>query len=313
MPDFIIGGAMKSGTTTLHRILNAHPDIYIPKEEIHFFDMDNIFQHGDFYFYDKLNNKWLSQDMLENPSKIWDWYLSKFNNKENFIKGEDSTTYLASDIAAQRIALQKKDIKLIFLLRHPTKRAYSQYYHLLRNGKAIHSFEDTIRYNPSSILTRSLYKDQLEVYYRFIPKDRIKVVLFEDLIQNTEIVLKEICDFLAIDFEMLDKDVFKTHANKSMSPRSIWLQIKFNLFLRDFGNINYIKALPNTPLEKNLEIPFYAKLIYLANKTLNPKTIRKPACINNATKQFLDNYFLKELSGLDELTEKRILDKWFHE
>jgi len=311
LPDFIIGGAMKSGTTTLHTILNTHPKVFIPKDEIHFFDIDNIFQHNDFNFYDKVNDKWLSQDMIENPSRMWDWYLSKFNEKEKFIKGEDSTTYLASGIAAQRIALQKKDIKLIFLLRHPTKRAYSQYYHLLRSGRATYSFEDTIKFNPSSILTRSLYKEQLETYYKYIPKERIKVVLFEDLVRDTETIIEEVCQFLKIDFNMLDKDVFSIHSNKSMLPISPKLQVIFNRFLGECRNTRYIKALPNICSVNNLKTPIYTKFINRSHQIINQKIERKPARMKDSTKQFLDKYFSRELSGLDELVGEEILDKWF--
>ncbi len=81
------------------------------------------------------------------------------------MKGEGSSIYLAS-----RIALQNKEIKLNFLLRNPTKRAYSQYYHMLRTGRSTHTFEDTLKYNPVSVLERSLYKDHLEPYYKNIPK-----------------------------------------------------------------------------------------------------------------------------------------------
>ena len=53
LPDFIIVGAMKSGTTTLHDMLNTHPDVFIPKGELHFFDHDDIFQHPNFNIYKK--------------------------------------------------------------------------------------------------------------------------------------------------------------------------------------------------------------------------------------------------------------------
>ena len=65
LPDFIIGGAMKSGTTSLHAILDAHPDIAIQRDELGFFDMDSIVQHPDFNFYDVKNiviNKSISID-----------------------------------------------------------------------------------------------------------------------------------------------------------------------------------------------------------------------------------------------------------
>ena len=51
LPDFIIAGAMKSGTTTLHNILNEHPDVFIPDSEIHFFDMDDVIEHPEFNYF----------------------------------------------------------------------------------------------------------------------------------------------------------------------------------------------------------------------------------------------------------------------
>ncbi len=183
LPDFIIGGAMKSGTTTLHRILSNHPKIFIPKEEIGFFDIDNILQHSDFNFYDK--ETWVTQSMEKDPELVWKWYQKNFKGNESYIKGEDSTSYLASRIAAERISIQKKEIKLLFLLRQPSLRAYSNYNHLLRTGRATNSFEDTIRFNPFLVINRSLYKEQLVNFYRYIPKVRIKVILFEDLIKDT--------------------------------------------------------------------------------------------------------------------------------
>ena len=84
LPDFIIGGAMKSGTSTLHTILSHHPDIFIPSDEIHFFDIDNILQHPDFNFYE--NGKWVYQSMEKNPEKMWKWYHNKFEKHEHKIK-----------------------------------------------------------------------------------------------------------------------------------------------------------------------------------------------------------------------------------
>jgi hypothetical protein len=118
LPDFIIGGAMKCGTTTLHHILAAHPDVYIPENEIHFFDMDNILQHGDFNFYDSSSGVWWTQNLEADAPKFWAWYAQQFkNDKGARVVGEDSTTYLASPIAAARIAAQPKPIKMVFMLR----------------------------------------------------------------------------------------------------------------------------------------------------------------------------------------------------
>src|SRR5690606_40288593 len=165
--------------TSLHAILNSHPDISIAHNELGFFDIDSILQHPDFNFYNSKNQTWLKQSMQEEPELLWKWYYSQFEKIENKgrLIGEDSTTYLCSETAAKRIALQDKAIKLIFILRHPTKRTISNYLHLLKSGRAIYSLEDTLRYNPNSIIRRSMYLEQLEAYYKYIPFDRIKVVL----------------------------------------------------------------------------------------------------------------------------------------
>jgi hypothetical protein len=189
LPNFIIGGAMKSGTSSMHAMLAQHPDIFIPTEEIGFFDIDNIIEHYDFSFYDKKSRQWTTQDMNTNTKLLWDWYSSKFEMGAGKILGEDSTSYLTSKFAAQRIGYQDKEIKLIFMLRQPSKRAYSNYHHLIRSGIIAHSFEDVLQYHPNLVLRRSLYKDQLEAYYRFIPKENIKIVVFEDLIENSKRVL----------------------------------------------------------------------------------------------------------------------------
>lgn len=311
LPDFIIGGAMKSGTTTLHTILNRHSRVYIPPGEIHFFDIDNIFQHSDFNFYDKVNDRWLSQSMEDNPDKMWEWYLSKFVGKEGFVKGEDSTTYLASKIAVERIAIQPKEIKLIFVLRHPTERAYSQYHHMLRTGRAVYTFEDTIRFDPASILERSLYKEQLENYYRLIPKNRIKIILFEDLVTNTEDTLKSICDYLKISSDEFNKDVLSTHSNKARVPKNIEMQAVRNRLLRSLGNMHYTSTLPYTTKHVNTNSSKVSKIIDRAHNYLNPKLRTKPPKMKESTRKFLDQLFIRELSGIDEVVEQNILDRWF--
>lgn len=308
LPDFIIGGAMKCGTTTLHAMLAQHPQIFIPKEEVHFFDIDNILQHSDFNFHH--NKTWIYQTMDKNPPLVWEWYQEKFKGGEHLVKGEDSTTYLASRIAAKRISVQKKAIKILFLLRQPSLRAFSNYNHLLRTGRATHSFEDTLRFNPYQVVNRSLYKEQLENYYKYIPKERIKVILFEDLIQQPEATLQDVCNFIGVDYKELPADVFTTHSNKGMAPQNRQWHIKKNRLLRNFGNIHYNNKLPfKGPMGKESN-PFLARVINKIHSKINPLKPLKSS-INAESKEFLDNYFYEELKGIDELVGKDILAQWF--
>lgn len=311
LPDFIIGGAMKCGTTTLHAILNSHPNVFIPNEEIHFFNIDDVLQHGDYNFYNKSQKTWIFQDIERDPSKMWSWYLSKFDDCGTRLKGEDSTTYLASQIAAERIAIQPKPIKLIFMLRQPTQRAYSQYYHDLRDGRATHSFEKTIRFNPQSILSRGLYKEQLEFWYDALPREQIKVVLFEDFLADKENVLKDICQYLEINFDALDKEIIYTHSNRGKIPKWIDLQIVYNYWFRKLGNRNSFKTLPFYPDGDSGKLPFVLRVLNKINNIVNRKQ-EKPPKIDASTRAFLDRFYEREMSGIDELVMQPICEKWFN-
>lgn len=309
IPDFIICGAMKSGTSTLHCILNQHPNIYLPNNEIFFFDMDNLFQHPDFNYFDRKN--WVTQRLDENPEKFWEWYTSHFDSatKEQII-GEDSTTYLASAIAAQRIQLQHKKIKTIIMLRHPTDRAYSQYWHLLRTGRAVFTFEDTIKYDPWCILQRSLYVDQLRNFLKHIPKEQIKVIIFEEFLQDTAGLVREICEYIGVDYDLLPKDTLNTHQNPARIPKFQNLQILKNKLFRESGNIHYRSYLPvrhpMTQPKQRISV-----LLSKIHRKINPLIDQKPPKINSSTKKFLDSYFKKELAGINDLLGKDVISLWF--
>jgi len=311
VPDFIIGGAMKSGTSTLHAMLVQHPEVFIPEEEIGFFDIDNIIEHYDFNFYDKKTKRWTSQDMVKNPDLLWNWYSSKFKGGKVKMLGEDSTSYLTSKFAAERISLQEKPIRLIFMLRQPSQRAYSNYFHLVRSGIAAHSFEDVLQFHPNLVLRRSLYKDQLESYYKQIPKENIKVVVFEDLIENPRAVMNDVCSFLNLDFNAFDPSVFNIHSNRGKLPWSIRIHLLKNLFFRRYGNSFYLKTLPNKAPGNAIKRTFIHKVANRIHGILNPLKDRKTPKMNPGTQEFLDNYFKKELAGLDELVGAEVLSKWF--
>ncbi len=311
LPDFIIGGAMKSGTSTLHAILDRHPDVYIPKDEIGFLDCDNINEHFDFSFYDKGKRTWTSQQMDSDPEKMWDWYLSKFNGGEGKICGEDSTSYLASPTVAQRIAIQKKPIKIVFILRQPSRRTYSHYYHLLRAGIVSTTFEDTIQFNPHLVINRSLYLKQLKAYYDILPREQIKVILFEDLVTHPKEVVKEVCEFLSIDTSKFSEGDFSLHANKAKLPLFPWLQRFKNRHFRSYGNSFYLDSLPNKAPGRFRSRALFAKIVTRLFKLINPLVEKKPKAMRPETKAFLDSYFKTELEGLDTLIGQAAFQKWF--
>ena len=185
MVRFLCAGAQKSGTTTLHKILEQHPEISLPilKETKFFIDKEK-FQQG------------------------LDFYLSHFDkNRDNQapIRGEIDPDYMYHEESVQRIhdTLGKK-IKLIFILRNPADRAYSHY---LMNQKryiedksfreALHLEEQRLNkgeyYKQNfSYQDRGYYSRQIKRFLDFFPRKNMMFVLFENFIRDQEKYTSEI-------------------------------------------------------------------------------------------------------------------------
>jgi hypothetical protein len=308
-PDFIIGGAMKSGTSTLHYILGRHPQVFIPDREVNFYDIDNLFQHPDFNYFDGAN--WVSQRLDDDPERFWQWYAAQFEGAgEDQRVGEDSTTYLSSEIAARRIAMQRKQPRLIILLRHPTERAYSQYWHMVRTGRATYSFEDTLRYDPFSVLQRSLYLDQLRKFFRHIDPERVKVVIFEQFMADKPGTLRAICAHIGVDYHRLPPEAIDAHINGSRLPRHPAVEVAKNRLFRAGGSMSYRTWLPMRPATAGVRLNL-TRLVNLAHRRLNPLVKARPPEMKPSTRRLLDDYFERELDGLDELLGRPVLPLWF--
>jgi len=308
-PDFIICGAMKSGTTTLHYILGQHPRVFIPDEEVNFFDIDNLFQHPDFNYFDGAN--WVSQRLDDDPERFWNWYAAHFERAgQDQLVGEDSTTYISSEIAAKRIAMQSKQLKLLIVLRHPTERAYSQYWHMLRTGRATYSFEDTLRYDPFSVLQRSLYLDQLKNFFRHVSPEQAMVVTFEEFMADKQGVLRSICGHIGLDYDQLPPEAATTHMNGSRVSRHPGFEAAKNRFFRAGGSVTYRSRLPVCPASASGHINF-SRLINLAHRRINPLLRAKPPAMKPSTRRLLDDYFERELDGLNELLGRDVMSRWF--
>jgi len=193
LPNFIIIGAQKSGTTSLKFYLNQHPDIYMPKSRINFFDKP------------------------KNYSKGIKWYEKNFDccNSENCI-GEKTTEYLHpfSKIVSERIFNTLPNVKLIALLRNPVERAYSHYWHNRINGLEPLSFEKALKleeerikldyeiYNRKMALYsykyRGKYIEHIKRFAHFFKKEKMLFLLTDNLKNHREETLIKVFRFLGV-------------------------------------------------------------------------------------------------------------------
>jgi hypothetical protein len=229
LPNFLIVGAPKSGTTSLARYLADHPDAWVvPEKELRFFD-----QHYD-----------LGRD----------WYRDRFAaaGSEQAI-GEATPTYLINARAPARIAETLPDVRLIAILRNPVDRAYSHYWHWRERLGETRSFEQVVedelagKANGSDPIWRpeapetfpylgyGRYAPQLENLARHFPPERILVLLFEDLTERPAEVFGEVCRFLGIDDSAVPESVGRVeNAFRYYYPRWLWalfVRVKIGRFL----------------------------------------------------------------------------------
>jgi len=313
LPDFIIVGAMKAGTTSLHHIINHHDNVFIPAREIHFFDLDDIQQHPDFFMDDR--GKWIFHNYEQHCKEYLEWYSRLFQKATpGQIIGEDSTTYMASIKAPPRIARLLPQVKLIFMLRDPVTRAYSHYWHLVNSGRAIYNFEETLRHMPGTILQRSYYKEQIERFMQYFRKEQVKFIIFEEFIQNVQAVVNDVCEFLGLP-ATIDTQTVKTHRNVGTAPRSLKLTLVANRLNRQAAEHIY-RGYPPISVIKKPNISSFNKLIerfsppIMLSRMVSLATKAKYPPMTNDIREFLQRLYAKENMGLGDLIEMDIERYW---
>lgn len=203
MPNFLIIGAAKAGTTALYEYLKQHPQIYMSHEkEPKFFALEG----------EKLDFRGPHDQQNINRTAITDIgaYRKLFQGVSDEIAiGEASPLYLYSPKAHARIKHYIPDAKLIAILRNPVDRAYSGYLMHVREGwettndftSALQAEEMRIRNNWGwgHYVNVGFYYMQLKRYFDTFNPDQIKVYLYEDLNANPIGVLQDIFQFLNVD------------------------------------------------------------------------------------------------------------------
>jgi hypothetical protein len=245
LPNFILIGAQKSGTSSLHYLLNLHEEVFIPQGEIFFFDVDDIEQHPDF-FADR-HGRLVDHDFEGKQDQYLPWYRSCFAAAgPGQVIGEDSTTYLASARAPERIAAMLPEAKLIAVLRDPVKRAYSHYWHWVSTGRTGETFEALLSRGASTLLTRGHYDEHLSRYYERFPKEQLKVVIFEEFVKAQQSTVDAICAFLGLE-QAVDISAADSHRNAARPP--LWLRGRLlaNHLLSPLVRKSYENRIPGMP------------------------------------------------------------------
>lgn len=294
LPNFLIIGAAKSGTSSLDRYLAQHPDIYMPKKkEAHIFSIPD--------FPERFNGPG-DEGMNEETIRNREDYERLFDGVQGqHAVGESSVFYLYYPGTAKRIYEANPNMKLIVMLRNPVDRAFSAYMHVVRDERETLSFEDSLaqeairrvnHYEPMWLYRElGLYADQLTRFYDVFPREQIKVILFEDFARNTEKWVSEVFEFLGVD-PTVSIDTGLRH-NESGLPKSRAL---FNFISKP----NPIKEIfkPLVPEALRERIGIQAKSMILERVTMDPHT-----------REELTSFFKPDIERLSALIGQN-LDRW---
>lgn len=183
LPNFLIIGAPKAGTTSLYDYMRGHPEIFMPElKEPRFLAYEG--QGGD-------RNRWPVQSMAE--------YEALFAPAagETAI-GEATPHYLIYPHVAERIHALLPEARLIASLRNPIDRSYSVYDMNLRNQgtNAGVAYAEALA---SDHNLRETYADKLGRYFALFPRERLRIVLLDDLKARPEAVMRDLFAFLGVD------------------------------------------------------------------------------------------------------------------
>lgn len=196
LPDFIIIGAMKCGTTTLYRYLALHPEIDMSRDK-----------ETDFFVAEK------------NWGKGLGWYSNQFSHADR-VRGEASPNYTkCRDFpgVAQRISETCPEVKLIYIVREPVARAESQFRHsFIMEGQEgdLRGFEGSHQY--AHILDSSHYARQIEEYLRFFPKEAFLFLDFDELRRDPQAVMDKVTDHVGVS-RMEIEDLGKQNDSAELS------------------------------------------------------------------------------------------------
>lgn len=213
LPNFLIIGATKGGTTSLHYYLGQHPDVFVlPEKETNFFAQNSALC------------------MIDRTVRSREEYEKMFEEtKGKKAVGESSPAYLAVPDAPRLIHELIPKVKLIAVLRSPVERAYSHYLMRRRQGKEIRmSFEEVLAADDldplRSYKSRGFYGQQLQRYQKYFPMEQMKIFLYEEFTDDAASVVKAIFGFLNVDDafvpDMREKHNVNPPTEERISPKA---------------------------------------------------------------------------------------------
>lgn len=208
LPDFLVIGAQKSGTTSLHAAIAAHPDVVPPVgKEIHYFDRS--FHRGTGFYRSFF------------PVRAGRTLVG--GRRTGRITGESSPGYLLDPAVPARVQSVVPDVLLLAVLRDPAERALSHHAHEVRKGRERRPFAEAVRAEAdgsagTTYVRRGFYADQLEPWVRRFGPERVHVLASAALFGSPAAALAEVFEFLGLPAAEVELPHLNAHPHPELDP-----------------------------------------------------------------------------------------------
>jgi len=295
LPNFLIVGAAKSATTTIHEYLKEHPNVFMTEWK----------EPSFFVFKDKSPPTYTTDIKVKFCHQLTEYYKIFEKGTQYKIKGESSTPYLYfyhdTIKNIKEVIKGYSELKILIVLRNPVDRAYSQFSMKVRDCVEELTFEEAVDIESKRksenahfdffYIDRGLYYEQVKAYLNNFKN--VKIILFEDFKANENLELNNIGKFLGID-----KHDFLV--GKKLNKAGV---SKFRFITKFIRSKSIVKRLVGVFLPKEVK----KKIInFIMNRNL-----KKGEPINIQTRLKLQNFYKEDIQKLETLIQ-RDLSHWYN-
>lgn len=301
MPNFVLVGAAKAGTTSLYHYLRQHPEVYLPDsyKESRFFASELLT--------DVLHYKQTSIFTFEDFRALYrgaDAYKAI---------GDFGNAYLLyPDHVIPKLKQYLGDVKIVMVLRDPVERAFSAYQFACRNQYEAKSFEYGIKHEESRVPKYGFppdiyYYKQASLYYENVKKylsafSNVKVVLFEDLRERPEDTLRDLFGFLGVqENAAIDYEVIYNQGG--------WIPANAGLLNALFNNKTLANKIKPYLAKVPLAYRFVENAVLALKKLRNKLVVKRPVTLKPDVETELRRYFAEDTERLESLIN-RDLNTW---
>lgn len=291
LPDFLIAGAPKAGTTWLYKQLTRSPRVFLPdNKEPRYFAIDEG-EIPDFVGP-------AVEPFFAGTISSYDDYVRLFEGASASQKiGEASTDYLfRSATVAKHLSTTYPSMRVVVILRDPADRAYSNWLQMVRDGHEDLSFRDALEAERDRVelnwvwwfyyLQRGFYAKQLKPFFEHLPSEQLLILTYDQLQHDPFGLVKEVCRFLDLPVPSPTTD-FRVRVNESGVPRS-QVHSAFHRALATWPSPKVRRLLPRTVRS-------------FARKGVDSMALARPA-MSAEDKRFLRGVYRPDIEELERLT-----------